>query len=625
MASTSSSERTAHDPLRPADHVDSAPEPDGGASGVAQPKLGPVGWLRFAWRQLTSMRTALLLLLLLAIAAVPGSLVPQRSSDPNGVTQYFQDNPDLAPVLDSFQMFDVYTSAWFSAVYLLLFVSLIGCIIPRTKHHLEALRARPPRTPVRLSRLAGYTVRSLPELADGSEGGAGSLRQAQRAEVQRAEKERAEVQRAEDERAEVQRAEDERAEDERAEASIADAAARLKRAGYRVERYDLRGEASVSAERGYLRETGNLVFHTALLGVLATVAIGGGFGFSGQRVVVEGQSFVNTLGAYDSFNPGRFFDDAQLSPYRLSLEGLDAVYETQNADAIGQPIDFTAHVVVEDDGGSAVDETVKVNEPLRTHGTDVYLLGNGYAPTVTVRNPDGEIVFTDSVPFLPQDANLTSIGVIKVTDGLDEQLGMVGFFYPTQDVLSTGAYASTYPDLVYPVLTLNVYEGDLGIDDGTPTSVYALDPSGMTQLTGGTTGVDSIELKPGETAELPGGRGTVTLEDASPAGTADGDLSHSVKRFASFDIHHDPTQGWVLVFAILIIAGLLVSLFVPRRRMWVKAVRRRDGRVVLEYAGLARGDDPGLDDAVRAFADAHGGPAADDADDPSTPGSKVDA
>ena len=147
---------------RPADHIDSVEPAADEASAVNQPKLGFTGWVRFLWRQLTSMRTALLLLLLLAIAAVPGSLVPQRSSDPNGVTQYFTDNPRLAPVLDGLQMFDVYTSAWFSAVYLLLFVSLIGCIIPRTKHHLEALRARPPRTPARLSRLAGYTERTLP-------------------------------------------------------------------------------------------------------------------------------------------------------------------------------------------------------------------------------------------------------------------------------------------------------------------------------------------------------------------------------------------------------------------------------------------------------------------------------
>ncbi|WP_394554265.1 cytochrome c biogenesis protein ResB [Agromyces sp. MMS24-JH15] len=588
MASTSSSE--THDPLRPDDYDDGSapvgpsddardgasdrPVRDSGDDGIAQPKLGVAGWLRFGWRQLTSMRTALLLLLLLAIAAVPGSLVPQRSSDPNGVTQYFTDNPGLAPVLDGFQLFDVYTSAWFSAVYLLLFVSLIGCIIPRTKHHLEALRARPPRTPARLSRLAAYAERPLalaPDADAGADAGAA------------------------------------------AEAAIADATARLKRQGYRVERYDRPGAPSVSAERGYLRETANLVFHTALVGILVAVGIGGGFGFQGQRVVVEGQSFVNTLAAYDSFNPGRFFDGASLDPYKLSLEGLEAVYETQNADAIGQPIDFTARVQVTSRGGEPEAGTVKVNEPLRTHDTDVYLLGNGYAPTITVRDADGEVVFTDSVPFLPQDANLTSIGVVKVTDGLDAQLGMVGFLYPTQDVLTSGAFTSTYPDLVYPVLTLNVYEGDLGIDDGTPTSVYALDTSELTQLTGGKTGVDSLELMPGETVELPGGRGTVTLEDASPEGTAAGDYSHSVKRFASFDIHHDPSQGWVLLFAILILGGLLVSLFVPRRRMWVKAVAGADGRVVLEYAGLARGDDPGLAQAVVAFADEHGGRLPDGA------------
>ena len=136
------------DPLRPADHADSA-----ASSDIVQPALGPVGWIRWGWRQLTSMRTALVLLLLLAIAAVPGSIVPQRTADPNGVTQYFADHPDLAPILENLQLFDVYSSAWFSAIYILLFVSLIGCVIPRTQHHWKALRARPPRTPARLARL----------------------------------------------------------------------------------------------------------------------------------------------------------------------------------------------------------------------------------------------------------------------------------------------------------------------------------------------------------------------------------------------------------------------------------------------------------------------------------------
>ena len=130
------------DPLRPADHIDSA---DAADDGITQPTLGFVGWLRWGWRQLTSMRVALILLLFLAIGAVPGSVFPQRSADPNGVLKYKTDNPDLFPILDKLSMFDVYSSPWFSAVYILLFISLIGCIIPRIKHHAKALRALPPR------------------------------------------------------------------------------------------------------------------------------------------------------------------------------------------------------------------------------------------------------------------------------------------------------------------------------------------------------------------------------------------------------------------------------------------------------------------------------------------------
>ncbi|KJC63579.1 cytochrome c biogenesis protein ResB [Agreia bicolorata] len=530
---------------RPSDHYDSpspAPESarDRDSASITQPKLGVVGWLRWFWRQLSSMRTALFLLLLLALAAVPGSLVPQRSSDPNGVTQYFVDNPTLAPILDSVQMFSVYSSVWFSSVYLLLFISLVGCVIPRTKHHFDALRSAPPKTPARLNRLGGFTTRQ-----------------------------------AEGDSAEI----------------LESARSILKKSGYRVRLFQDARSTSVSAERGYARETGNLVFHTALVGILVTVGIGGGFGYAGQRVVVEGQTFVNTLLAFDSFNPGRFFSDDTLTPFTLRLDKFDATYETQNLNAFGQPIDYSAHVTTTEDGHEAEGE-VKVNSPLKIGGSDVYLLGNGYAPTLTVKNAQGDVVFTDSVPFLPQDANLTSLGVVKITDGLPEQVGMIGFFYPTQDVGSNGAYFSSFPEAEYPVVTLNVYEGDLGLDKGVPTSVYSLATDKMTQLTGGKTGVDSIELKPGETAALPNGMGTVTLD--------------GIKRFASFDIHRDPTQLWVLVFAILVLGGLLTSLFIPRRRVWVKLIENPDGKgVTLEYAGLARGDDPRLDDAVAEFADKH--------------------
>ena len=538
----------ASDPLRPADHV------DGDESAITQPRLGFVGWLRWGWRQLTSMRTAIILLLILAIAAIPGSIFPQRMADPNGVTQWQQNNPDLFPVLDAMALFDVYLSPWFSAIYLLLFTSLVGCVIPRIKHHLKALRARPPRTPARLSRLEDHreVARPLPEPIEGSDADAEAAR------------------------------------------SIDVAQKQLKALGYRVQRYDKGQTFSVSAERGYWRETGNLLFHLALVGVLITVGVGGSFAYTGQRVVVEGQTFVNTLLDYESMNRGRFVSDDALSPYAMTLDSFDVTYQEYGSAASGQAGDFSANVSVRE-GGETRESAVRVNHPLSIAGDKIYLLGNGYAPTITVRNADGDVVYNNSVPFLPQDNNMTSLGVLKVTDGMPEQLGIAAFFYPTVAKLESGAFASAYGDLALPLLTLDVYEGDLGINEGTPRSVYVLDTEELTKLTGRTTDVDSIELQPGETAELPGGRGTITFEDESPAGATD--YSQSVKRFVSLQIHHDDSAVWVLVFALLALGGLMLALFVPRRRMWVKA-SASTGLIRLEYAGLARGEDPTLAAAV---------------------------
>lgn len=533
------------EPLRPSDYDDgSGPRTRTGAAvedrterssdGPVQPRLGPVGWARFVWRQLTSMRTALVLLLLLAVAAIPGSLVPQRASNPNGVVQFQRDDPELFEILDALQLFDTFTSAWFSAIYLLLFVSLIGCIIPRTTHHWKALRSRPPKTPARLKRLVGY--------------------------------------READARGSVDEA-------------LAAGEAVLRRQRFRVERY---GD-SLSAERGYARETGNLVFHMALVGVLATVGFAGGFGYNGQRVIVEDQTFVNQLTSYDTFTASRFFDESRLDAFSVRLDEFTPEYTADRETLAPQALDFTADVTITENGETRQEE-VKVNQPVDIGGMRAYLLGNGFAPVITIRDADGTVVFDESVAFLPQDANLTSLGIIKVPDGLPEQVGMVGFFYPSAIQLESGALASIFPDPDNPVLTLNMFVGDLGLDDGVPRNAYALDVDELEQVTGGDTGNESIILGLGQSAELPNGFGTVEFT--------------ALPRFVSLDFHHDPTQAGVLISSVLAIGGLIVSLFVPRRRVWITAEATADG-VRLQYAGLARGDDPNLDDAVDRVATEH--------------------
>ncbi|WP_045075597.1 cytochrome c biogenesis protein ResB [Psychromicrobium lacuslunae] len=496
------------------------------------PRLGFLGMLRWAWTQLTSMRTALFLLLLLAVAAVPGSTFPQRIQNPAAVTQYIKDNPVTGPVMDWFKLFDVFSSPWFSAIYVLLFVSLIGCVLPRAKQHYKAMRTPPPRTPRRLSRLAEYGTLQVSAARAAS-----------------------------------------------ADQTIEQAAAVLKRRGYRVDLRLTGDRPSVGAERGFLKEVGNLLFHVSLIGVLVGVALGGLFGYSGQRVLVTGDSFVNTLIGYDSFSPGTNFNSDWLQPYSLTLDEFKIEFD-RNANAKKvQPLDFSAKLTVKDSPDAApVQKELKVNEPLSIGGTDVYLLGNGYAPHFTVKDGNGKVAFSDWVIGGVPDPAYSSRLVIKVPDAGPDQLGFQGIFLPTGAKDASGLDYSLDPDPGNPTVLLNSYYGNLGLDGGKPQNVFLLDVSKLTPLNERNLPAGGITLDSKKPSyKLPNGKGTITFD--------------GLTRYAGLEIRHNPAQVYVLIFAGTALLGLVGSLFLSRRRIWVRAGEHPDGRVLLEYGLLARGED----------------------------------
>ncbi|GAB3211395.1 cytochrome c biogenesis protein ResB [Marinactinospora endophytica] len=499
--------------MKPAGAADST-----GKTGTnSPPRLSALGWARWAWRILTSMRTALILLFLLAIGAIPGSVLPQRSVSDEQVRNYFLDNPDLAPWLDRFYLFDVYSSPWYAAIYLLLFVSLTGCVLPRAAAHYRAMRARPPRTPHNFDRLpysASFTTAASPQTV------------------------------------------------------LAEARAALK--GYRIDTRD----DSVAAEKGYLRETGNVVFHLALLGLLIALGAGSLFGYRGNMLIIEGDGFANTVTSYDAYEPGTSVEPGDLQPFWLRLDDFQAEF-IEEGDLTGQAASYVADVTYrEAPDAPERTHTLEVNHPLSVDGAQVYLLGHGYAPEFTVTNPDGEVVFDQAVPFLDrQEGNFVSDGVVKVPDTGAEQLGFTAVFLPSAAETATGELTSDFPGARNPVVTLRAFKGDLGLDSGDSQSVYQLYTERMEELG------DSPQLSPGETWELPEGAGNITFT--------------GYREYISVQVNSDPARVPALVAAVAAVLGLLCTLFVHPRRAWVRARPDADGRTVVEVGGLGKTEGAG--------------------------------
>lgn len=515
--------------------------PSRGGTSNAVPALGRREFTRWFWRQLTSMRTALFLLLLLAIAAIPGSLVPQRGVDARAVEAYFIENPTSAPILDKLGFFSVYSSPWFSAVYLLLMVSLVGCILPRSFVYFRAARARPPKAPRNFSRLPASAT----------------------------------------------------FETDRSPAEVVEAArSALGRA--RVDVVDRDDVTEVSAEKGFLREAGNLVFHVSIVVVLVGVAVGTLFGYRGSVIVTdEGGQFANSLTQYDEFTSGSLFTNDDLPPFAFTLEQMTARFQPFGSPQAGAPREFRAQGTYTAEPGQAPRPfAITVNHPLSIGSSAVYLVGQGYAPVIKVTDSKGNTVWDDAVPFLPADPTYTSNGVLKVPDAEPDQLGFQGFFLPTA-AEQNGISISIHPAAANPLLSFNVWHGDLGLDDGVPQSVFTLDKSKMTQYKDGSKNL-RISLSPGQTADLPDG-GTIEFV--------------KVAQFARFQISSSPLVKVPLFGIIAGLFGLMASLTIKPRRTWIRA-RQGGSRTVVDVAVLdrvPRDDLPAdLDDFLERLKDALG-------------------
>lgn len=502
-----------------------------------------LAWARNTWRALTSMGTALVLLFLLALGAIPGALLPQRSLNAGKVDDYLKAHPVIGPWLDRLQAFNVFSSFWFTAIYVLLFVSLVGCLTPRMIEHARSLRATPVAAPRNLARLPKHASAEIEADAD------------------------------------------------QLNALANEITGRLRgwRAAIRHE-----GEAvEVSAEKGYLREFGNIAFHFSLLGLLVAVAVGKLFGYEGNVIVIadSGPGFCSASpAAFDSFRAGNTVDGTSLNPICIRVNDFQAHYLPS-----GQATSFAADIDYQAGHDLAANSwrhyLLEVNHPLRVGGDRVYLQGHGYAPTFTVTFPNGQ-TRTSTVQWRPDNPQtLLSSGVVRIdppagsypnaADRRQHEIAIQGLLAPTEQ-LDGALLSSRFPALNAPAVAVDIYRGDTGLDTGRPQSLFTLDPRLIQQ--GRLTREKRVNLRAGQ---------EVRIDQGPAAGTVvrfDGAVP-----FVNLQVSHDPGQAWVLVFAITMMAGLVVSLLVRRRRVWVRLTPGA-GTVNVELGGLARTDNSGWGD-----------------------------
>lgn len=313
------------------------------------------------------MRTAIILLLVLGAGASVGSFFPQRPIDPAAVTRWVERNPGWTRIAEFFGVFDVYGAWWFMAIYVLLLVSLVGCLLPRFRAFWRTLRAQPYVS----ASLSGQPLHAVRHTEDGAD----------------------------------------------------EVLARARRV-LRAKRFKVaRTGDVVAAERGNWREGGSLLFHVSFLVLLLGMAVGKLYGFTGQVAVIEGERFADTPIEYDFLETGRSFGD-RFSGVELALDEFTVSWHPN-----GIPREFVSAVRLYDEGRLVRQEEIVVNSPMTYRGMRIYQLSWGWAPEILVRQA-GRVLYDGPTVFLARDTLWRGVTKVPQTTPQQTGFDMLFFTDP---------------------------------------------------------------------------------------------------------------------------------------------------------------------------------------------------
>lgn len=330
------------------------------------------------------------------------------------------------------------------------------------------------------------------------------------------------------------------------------------------------GSPQLAAERGHAREGGSLVFHSAFYVLLVGILVAQGFGFIGQVNVTEGTAFTDTRISYDLAEPGPLFGLDDHRGFAVRLDDFDVAWFPD-----GTPERFVSTVTVLEDGQELRTQEVEVNHRLEHAGMNLYQMRFGMAPRVVVSSGD-TMLHDDQLALSQADADTWS-GVAKVSVA-DPQIALEVLLVPSY-AEEDGEVINRGPAPDEPRLFANLWVGDLGLERPVPSSQF--DREGGQR-------VDAVELSEGESAEILDG----AIEVAFP----------ELTMWSGFQVAHQPGRGILLASGVLVLAGLIPSLYAYRRRVWAEA-RPAAGSTEVVLAGVALHRKDAFDEEYASLAD----------------------
>jgi cytochrome c biogenesis protein len=320
--------------------------------------------------------------------------------------------------------------------------------------------------------------------------------------------------------------------------------------------------------------------------LLLGAMIGHSFGFTGQVNVVEGESFADTRLSYlGAAEPGRFFPDDGHGGFLVELDDFTVDYfPDPEAEAAGQaalvPRDFVSTVTISTAGRPAATEQIRVNHPIAVDAMKLYQIRFGFAPRLEVRNRNGTELYAGSVQLI-EEGGFAWTGVAKVAAfDPDNQIALELVLLPDAAFSDDGFPISRTPEARNPRLAAVLWFGELGLDRNIPPREFDRENGRRLE--------QPLILAPGETGVFD----ELGLELSFP----------ELPYWSGFQVSHEPGRGLLLAGSMLMLVGLLPSLYAYRRRIWVEARPDGEGSIVT-LAGVALQRKPTFAEAFDALAD----------------------